>query len=76
MQVVQLLIRAFHVVSHRKWAARAAPQNLLRLLLASPLPVLLKQVVRDINERQARELTDAADEARRLKEQVGAADWM
>lgn len=42
------------------------------LLCASPLPVLLKQVVRDINERQARELTDAADEARRLKEQVGS----
>ncbi|PRW45473.1 autophagy-related 16 [Chlorella sorokiniana] len=28
------------------------------------------QVVRDINERQARELTDAAEEARRLKEQI------
>lgn len=33
-------------------------------------PALL-QVVRDINERQARELGDAADEAKRLKEQVG-----
>lgn len=29
------------------------------------------QVVRDITERQARELGDAADEARRLREQVG-----
>lgn len=29
-------------------------------------------VVRDINERQARELADAADEARRLREQVRA----
>jgi hypothetical protein len=28
------------------------------------------QVVRDINERQAKELADAAEEARRLREQV------
>jgi hypothetical protein len=29
------------------------------------------QVVRDINERQSKELTDAAEEAKRLREQVG-----
>jgi hypothetical protein len=28
-------------------------------------------VVRDINERQAQELADAAEEAKRLREQVG-----
>lgn len=32
--------------------------------------ISIPQVVRDINERQARELTDAADEAKRLKEQA------
>ena len=34
-------------------------------------PLLWLQVVRDINERQARELTDAAEERKRLLEQVG-----
>lgn len=35
------------------------------------------QVVRDINERQARELSDAAEEARKLREQVcNPAGWL
>ena len=35
------------------------------------------QVVRDINERQARELSDAAEEARKLREQVcNSAGWL
>ncbi len=42
------------------------------LFLRNVLSACIAQVVRDINERQSRELTDAADEAKRLKEQVGS----
>ena len=66
LQAYCTLLDCMH--TSRRQPARCQLERLANMLHACP-PWL--QVVRDINERQARELGDAADEAKRLKEQVG-----